>query len=140
MKKIITITMLMLALVSCNNNQVGQVAGSYSYKISGKARLSNLDVVMTEEIGAMDIIRNSSDSVLLTFNTFNGPVFYTTAAVKGKNIELVPFNREVTQSLLTYGVAVSGNGTVYDGTIIFNLCYKGDILNADSLIMLCKRN
>lgn len=129
----------MLALVACKD-QVQQVSGSYSYKISGKATLNGVSQDLSDEIGNLDIIRKSDSTAVLTFNTFRGSAYYTTAKIKGKDIELEPFNRRVTQTLVGYDVQVVGNGTVYGESIIFNLRYIGTTLNADSLVMVCKRN
>ncbi len=139
MKKFFTIAMLMLALVACKD-QVQQVSGSYSYKISGKATLNGVNQDLSDEIGNLDIIRKSDSTAVLTFNTFRGSAYYTTAKIKGKDIELEPFNRRVTQTLVGYDVLVVGNGTVYGESIIFNLRYIGTTLKADSLVMVCKRN
>ena len=129
----------MLALVACKD-QVQQVSGSYSYKISGKATLNGVSQDLSDEIGNLDIIRKSDSTAVQTFNTFRGSAYYTTAKIKGKDIELEPFNRRVTQTLVGYDVQVVGNGTVYGESIIFNLRYIGTTLNADSLVMVCKRN
>ena len=129
----------MLALVACKD-QVQQVSGSYSYKISGKATLNGVSQDLSDEIGNLDIIRKSDSTAVLTFNTFRGSAYYTTAKIKGEDIELEPFNRRVTQTLVGYDVQVVGNGIVYGESIIFNLRYIGTTLKADSLVMVCKRN
>ena len=139
MKKFFTIAMLMLALVACKD-QVQQVSGSYSYKISGKATVRSVIVDLSDEIGTLDIIRKSDSTAVLTFNALGGSVYYTTAKINSKDIALEPFNRRVTQTATGYDVLVIGNGTVYDESIIFNLRYIGTSLNADSLVMVCKKN
>lgn len=139
MKKIIALMMLMLALVACKD-QVQQVSGSYSYKISGKATMLGVEGMLTEEIGTMDIIHRTADSALITFNALRGPAYYTTAKITGKQVELESFSRGVTQTATTHDVMVSGTGTIYGEQIIFNLSYSGSTLNATNLTMLCKKN
>lgn len=139
MKKIIALMMLMLALVACKD-QVQQVSGTYSYKISGKATMLGVEGMLTEEIGTMDIIHRTADSALITFNALQGPAYYTTAKITGKQVELESFSRGVTQTATTHDVMVSGTGTIYGEQIIFNLSYSGSTLNATNLTMLCKKN
>lgn len=139
MKKFFTITMLMLVLVACKN-PVQQLSGSYSYKISGTAKVRSVSINLSDEIGTLDILRKTDSTAVLTFNVMGGPVYCTNATVKGKDIELDPFNRRVTQSVVGYDVMVIGNGKLYDESIIFNLRYVGTTLNADSLLMVCKKN
>lgn len=139
MKKIFMMTMLMLALISCKD-QVQQISGSYSYKISGRANIEGNIRNLSDEIGTMDILHKTADSAVLTFNALQGPVYYTTAKIKGKQIELDTINRIVTYATGQHPVKVAGSGTIYSESIIFNLRYMGTTLNADSLVMVCKKN
>ena len=139
MKKFFTIAMLMLALVACRD-QVQQVSGSYSYKISGKATVNGISRNLSDEIGTLDIIHKTDSTALLTFNAMGGSVYYTNAKIKDKNIDMEVFSRRITQSIGEYDVQVIGSGKIYDGTIIFDLMYIGSSLKADNLVMVCKRN
>ena len=131
--------MLMLVCLSCQN-QVEQVAGSYSYKISGRASVLGVEQSLSDEMGAMEILSQNSQSAMFTFNAMGGPAYYTTATITGKQIEINSFERYVSQAGVNYKVKVTGSGTVYDKSIIINLRYNGSTLKADSLVLLCKKN
>ncbi|MBR1877702.1 MAG: hypothetical protein IJ814_01725 [Paludibacteraceae bacterium] len=137
--KMMVALLVMLACMACRN-QVEQAAGTYSYKISGRVTVLGVEQALTDEIGTMEILPNTTNSAVVTFNALRGPAYYTTAKINGKQIVLNPFEREVTQSAVEYGVTVSGDGTVYDQTILITLRYSGTSLNADSLLLLCKKN
>ena len=64
MKKLLVIVVALTALVSCKD-QVEQLSGSYSYKISGTAIFGNDTTSLSEEIGALELIHLSADSALL---------------------------------------------------------------------------
>lgn len=138
MKKSLIILFALMALASCKD-QVAQVSGSYSYKISGTTSIANGTVALPDEIGALDIIRLDSVSALLTFNALSGPAYTTTATIEGKEITLEEYERTVTYSALTVPVTASGEGTIYDGTIVIDLHYASNNLDAD-LVLLCKKN
>jgi len=138
MKKSLIILFALMALASCKD-QVAQVSGSYSYKISGTTVIANETVALPDEIGALDIIRLDSVSALLTFNALSGPAYTTTATIEGKEITLEEYERTVTYSALTVPVRASGDGTIYDGTIVIDLHYASNNLDAD-LVLLCKKN
>lgn len=130
-----------VSLVSCQD-QVQQVSGAYSYKISGSVIVDEDTVVLSDEIGALDIIHVNQDRALLTFNSLLGPVYATQAQIKGKQIFLTPYKRNLTVQSKDYAVTVTGNGTIYDKTILFSLDYADEVnkLTTDTLIMLCKKN
>ncbi|MBQ6791047.1 MAG: hypothetical protein IJP76_06355 [Paludibacteraceae bacterium] len=139
MKKLLVILLALTALMSCKD-QVEQLSGSYSYKISGTAVFGNDTVSISEEIGALELIRLSADSALLTFNALRGPVYATKAKVEGKTIELVPYERNISRLSRDYTVTATGQGDLYDGTMLVRLRYTGDDVKADSLTLLCKKN
>ena len=128
-----------MALAGCKD-QVQQIAGNYSYKISGRGSIAGIDQKMDDEIGAMEILYSTNNSALLTFNALRGPAFSTYATVNGKQITLKPFERDATENGVDYHVTASGEGTVYDGTILILLKYEGNMLKADSLTLLCKKS
>lgn len=139
MKKLLVILLALTALMSCKD-QVEQLSGSYSYKISGTAVFGNDTVTISEEIGALELIRLSADSALLTFNALRGPAYATKAKVEGKTIELVPYERNISRLSRDYTVTATGQGDLYDGTMLVRLRYTGDDVKADSLTLLCKKN
>lgn len=139
MKKISIVLVALLALAGCSD-QVQQIAGTYSYKISGRGVIAGVSQKMDDEIGAMEIVHSTDSTALVTFNTLGGPAYTTYAAVNGKQITLKAFERDVKEDAVNYHVTASGQGTVFDGTILFTLKYEGNQLNADSLTLLCKKN
>lgn len=130
-----------LAFVACQD-QVQQIAGAYSYKISGSVIVDEDTVVLTDEIGTMEIVYINQDSALVTFNSLLGPVYATQAQIDNKQIDLAPYRRNLSIRTKDYTVTATGEGTVYDKTILFALNYTDTInkLTTDSLIMLCKKN
>jgi len=139
MKKIVVFIVALLSFAACKD-QVEQVAGTYSYKISGQVSILGVEQGLTDEIGAMEVLPGTTNSAVVTFNALRGPAYYTTARINGKQIVLNPFERTIRQSAVDYGVTVSGSGTIYDQTILINLRYTGTAMNADSLVLLCKKN
>ena len=132
MKKLLVILLALTALMICKD-QVEQLSGSYSYKISGMAVYGNDTVSLSEEIGALDLIHLSADSALLTFNALRGPAYATKAKLEGKSITLMPYKRNISRLTRNYTVTASGQGEVYDGTILVTLSYVGDTVRVDSL-------
>ena len=131
---------LCLTLFTGCQNQVQQVTGSYSYKISGRGIVHGEERVLENEIGAMDIIRSTDSTALVTFTALRGPACHTYATIQKRQIVLDAFERDVTFGTADYHVTASGSGTIYENTIIICLKYEGTILSADSLELLCKRN
>lgn len=139
MKRISILLVALLTLVGCQD-QVQQIAGTYSYKISGRGTIAGINQTLDDEIGTMEIVYTNSRSALVTFNALRGHAYSTTAAVDGKQLSLDPFERDVKEGGLNYLVTASGEGTVYGNTLLILLKYEGNTLQADSLTLLCKRN
>ena len=142
MKKTIGLVLfglLTFALTACQD-QVQQVAGTYSYKISGKAVVGNDTVVLSDEQGAMDLIRQDSTAAMITFNALRGPVYVANATIHSKTIELAPYKRDLTIGAQTYSITASGTGTIYDKTLVLNLSYKGAEVSSDEILLVCKKN
>lgn len=139
MKKNIVLLALAVVLTACQD-PVRQIAGTYSYKISGRVTIDDTEHVLTDEMGAMDIVHISADSALLTFNSFTGPAYYTIAIVQEKSIELEPYERDIQVGVKEYHVSARGSGDLYDETIIIQLQYSSSELEADELTLLCKKN
>lgn len=141
MKKWIVCILGALTFVSCQD-QVGQLSGTYSYKISGSVVIDGDTSVLSDETGAMQLLRVNSDSALLTFNALLGPVYTTSARINGKQIKVLPYERNLTHRLMDYTITGSGDGTVYDETIVFSLQYSDTTadLKAEKLTMVCKKN
>jgi len=55
---------VLLAMISCQD-QVGQLSGTYSYKISGVAMVDSVTRVLSDETGALDLIRINADSTFV---------------------------------------------------------------------------
>lgn len=139
MKKLIVCLFPLLALVGCQD-AVQQVAGAYSYKISGTATVNGLDRTLSDEIGALEIVHVTADTALLTFNVLNGPAYYTRATIKGKTITLVPYERDIHIGASDYHVIAKGTGDIYDRTIVIKLQYNSSNVKANNLTLLCKKN
>lgn len=145
---------LSMILTSCNDADIA--SGSYSYKLSGKVTLRNsesrTDVNLADEIGQMDIVKLSSDSVLIIMNQLNGSVIKATGYVDNQTITLEPYQRSlyfshslkdtIDLSLLedlfniednsiileqasTFDFTVNGQGTIYNDLVVFSLTYDG---------------
>lgn len=142
MKKNVLLILLGCVLIGCQN-EIKCIEGVYSYKISGKAIVtdgaSTNTIVLKDEMGAMEIIGQKSNNVLLTFNQLGGGVFTTTGVLKDSVLSLEPFDRVITDAK-AYDVVVSGSGRVYGKTIVFDLQYMGEELNADAVTMIAKHN
>jgi len=135
------LTVLCLLMTGCQDS-VEQVAGAYSYKISGSVIIDEDTIVLSNETGAMEILRVSADSAMVTFNALLGPAYATPAKINGKQMRLLPFKRSLNVRVKDYEVTAKAEGTVYDGTILLNLQYENaaEKLKADSLVLLCKKD
>ena len=131
--------LLGLVLTACQD-AVQQVAGTYSYKISGRATVDGDEVKLSDEVGAMELIRIDSTTAMVTFNALSGPAYTTQAEIHADQITLNTYERDLTVNLTDYHLSASGSGTIYDQTILITLQYKGDKFSADQLTMLCKKN
>lgn len=143
MKKIYVISVLCVVvglLCAGCQDQVQQVSGSYSYKISGKAVVDTVERSLANETGTMEIVRKDSENALLTFNALGGAAYTTNATIADKHITLAPYERVISFGLEEHTVTASGEGDFYDRTLVITLQYKNDTLTADSLTLLCKRN
>ena len=141
MKKGIFLAFILLALVACQD-QVQQLSGTYSYKISGQAIVDGDTVGLLNEVGAMDILRVSSESAIFTFNALTGPAYYATAHFVGKTILFGGYQRTINVGTKEYTVQGEAEGKAYDETLLFTLRYYNEdqTFVADSLILLCKKN
>lgn len=133
--------MLAACLVSCQD-AVQQVAGNYSYKISGSVIIDEDTIVLANETGALEVLRVTADSAVVTFNALLGPAYATQAVLEGKKMTLLPYKRSINVLAEDYMVSAKAEGTIYDETLLFNLQYENEerALKADSLVLLCKKN
>jgi len=144
-KNIFILVILTVALVGCKDNaEVRSAIGTYSYKSSGTLVLDSLNQgtsdtliqVAFTEIGALEVISmKDKDSVMVTFNELLGDVYSTRGSIKGNEIILQPFFRRFVNGKIIYPttIAVTGNGHIYDSSIVMNLNYSG--LAEDSLAL-----
>ena len=144
MKRLSVFSTLFLAtvcLMSCQD-QVQQIAGNYSYKISGSVVIAEDTFLLANETGALEVLRVNADSAVVTFNALLGQAYATQAVIAGKQMELLPFKRTITVRARDYEVTAQAKGDIYDGTLLLNLQYENAEreLKADSLILLCKKN
>ncbi len=141
MKKLIVLLLgvLPFCLTGCRD-EVRQLSGSYSYKISGIAVVEGDETRLGDEMGAMDVVRINGDSVLLTFNALTGPAYYTRALINGKKITVDSYTRSLNVNSVNYTVTGSGEGEVYDETILITLRYQSPDVKANQLTLLCKKN
>lgn len=130
-----------LCLTGCQD-PVEQLAGNYSYKISGSVIIKGDTTVLSDEMGAMSLVHLSADSALLTFNSLAGPAYTTTAKIDSSHIAVMPYERNLHHRLIDYAITASGEGTVYGQTLVITLQYADTVadLKADKLTLLCKKN
>jgi len=151
MKKWYLLVIVLAALIGCKKSepvldQVDKIVGDYSYKISGIAVVDSDSVRLTDEIGAMEIVRIDSSNVLMTFNALTGPAYYTHAQVAGDQITLASYNRTIGVLARDYAIVGSGAGEIYETTILLDLSYAMQqedslhSLTAKDLTVLCKKN
>ena len=128
-----------LLMTGCQD-QVQQISGAYSYKISGTAVVDDTEYRLADEQGAMEVVRLNGDSALLTFNALLGQAYTAKALIDGKQLTIAPYERHVTVGVNGYTVTATGEGTAYDGTLVITLHYNSAEVSANSLTLLCKKN
>ena len=144
-----------ILLAGCNTD-VWQMAGEYSYKISGRVEITSEDddVVrsLPDEMGVLRILQvdNKSDEVMLTMNQLGGSVFTTSGTIAEKKIEIEEFERTVKVAPVAlekeFTVTVNGYGERYGNTIVFYLAYEGETedgeyqLSGEGIQMVADRN
>ena len=140
-KSIITalVGLFVIALTSCQD-RVQQVSGTYSYKISGQVVANYITHTLTDEEGAMEMIRQDSTTALVTFNALRGHAYVTTAEIHADSIVLQPYERILTVESTDYAITAFGKGKIYDNTILISLTYKGNRLSGENVTLLCKKN
>lgn len=133
-------------------------------------------IELENESGQLEIISlHNEENVMLTFNQINGGVYSTKGTIKDDILEIEPYTRTYTiTSTITiydtihttiggilnvdsisshekiiheiYDIEVSGNGTIYDNSIIFTLKYDGKsdsserTLKSENIQMIAKKN
>lgn len=126
---------------------VKSLEGTYSYKLSGLVTIDDtLDVVLTNEQGAMELIKVQDTTFLLTMNTLQGDAYTAEGVLSGDEILLEPFERNIRLSFSEiksdlfpidrsheeyFYTEISCIGAVYDETIVFTLQYTGESLSSD---------
>ncbi len=139
MKRFVFLVCLALVFAGCSD-AAKDIAGNYSYKISGSAIIKGDTVALPHEMGAMEIVRLSADSVLITFNAMEGPAYATNAGVSDSHIVLKELERNLTYNTQLYPVTVNGQGERFEQTLLFELSYHSTDVDAEKLTLLCKRN
>ena len=81
-----------LMVTSCKN-ELQQVAGEYSYKISGSVVVDTVEERLTNESGALHLINTDDEELLLTFNMLGGDVYTTNADLENKQLKIAEFER-----------------------------------------------
>lgn len=151
-------TVALISLVLCTfcacDQSVKDVLGDYSYKISGLATIDDtIPITLTNEQGAMHIVRKQDKSVLLTMNVLLGGVYTADGKIQGDSVFIEQCTRtlplaysytykpsadgsiEVEKTATdVFQVQVTGAGKVYDGTIDFTLNYIGTSIQTGSTI------
>ena len=126
-----------ILMISCKN-EVEQLSGEYSYKISGSVVVDSVEARLNNENGVLRIIAKDKSDALLTFNMLGGDVYTTTAAISNKVMELTPFERIIVHNAKDYKISVSGQGDVVDENIILSLQYNGMSMDEDSVSLETK--
>lgn len=159
---------LFLSFVVCFSaceSTIQTIIGEYSFKVSGQVtKDASKKVVLSDEVGTMEIIHLNDSNFLLTFNTINGCAYKTQAVLSKNRLDLQPFSRTITITYKTqdsdilggiietteiehYNTDVYGHGIVYGNTIDFQLQYSGEEIagnnikiKGNNIIMLAKKN
>lgn len=145
LKSILAIMCTAFLLASCTN-EITRLTGEYSYKVSGTALVDTAKEALPNEIGSLQIIDRGEDGLLLTFNTLEGALYTADGSLKDGELLLAAFQRTLRLTASSYKVTVNGSGTVYDGTIVFNLTYAGTLLEgnksltATDVLLIAKKN
>lgn len=167
MKRIIFVLqccLLLTGLAGCD--PAVKMAGEYSYKLSGKVTIDDSEYTLSNEQGTMDLLRKTDGDMLLTFSQLRGGVYTAEAEINDTLLTLYPFERtasvvfmvpdttfvlgdtivrdvEVTE---TFDVEVTGTGTLYKETIVFDLYFNGESQSSDAhltgenILMVAKKN
>lgn len=143
-----------------------KIAGEYSYRLSGSVDVEEQTLALTNEQGTLDVLRKTDGDMLLTFSQFRGGVYTAEAEVSDTALTLYPFTRQVTLTFTvpdtitvggietvreksvteTFDVEVTGAGTLYKETIVFDLYYHGEsqssdaVLTGEEIVMVAKKN
>lgn len=153
-----------IALMASCSDPVKSRMGGYSYQIAKQEVTidDTVSIVLTGEMGALQMEQIQEDSILLTFNSLKGDVYTTTGKIDNDDIVLQPFERPLSvtytvtqQDLLrpvdktlneTYNIEVSGGAEIHDETIHFMLQYNGAGVSNDKqlvgedILMVAKKN
>ena len=153
-----------IALLAGCSDPVKSRMGGYSYQIAKQEVTidDTVSIVLTGEMGALQMEQIQDDSILLTFNSLKGDVYTTTGKIDNDDIVLQPFERTLSvtytvtqQDLLrpvdktlneTYNIQVSGSAEMHDETIHFMLQYNGEGVSNDKqlvgedILMVAKKN
>ena len=156
--------LLLAGLAGCDPTV--KMAGEYSYKLSGKVTIDDADYTLSNEQGTMDMLRKSDGDMLLTFSQLRGGVYTAEAEINDTLLTLYPFERTVSivftvpdttfvlgdtivrdkEVTETFDVEVTGVGTLYKETIVFDLYFNGESqesdahLTGDNILMVAKKN
>lgn len=150
-------------MVSCSD-PVKSRMGGYSYQIAKQEVTidDTVSIVLTGEMGSLQMEQVKDDNILLTFNSLKGDVYTTTGRIDDDEIVLQPFERTLSvtytvtlEDLLrpiektlneTYNIEVSGGAEMHDETIHFTLQYSGTGVSNDKqlvgedILMVAKHN
>ena len=129
----LTILLVVMAVLAGCKNELQQVSGEYSYKISGNAIVDSTEVHLTNESGALHIIDKDEKELLLTFNMLAGDVYTTNAELSAKVLKINEFERVIMHNAKNYKIKVTGEGNVYDNNIVLDMQYKGMSMDKDSI-------
>ena len=129
----LTIVLVVMAVLAGCKNELQQVSGEYSYKISGNAIVDSTEVHLTNESGALHIIDKDEKELLLTFNMLAGDVYTTNAELRAKVLKINEFERVIMHNAKNYKIKVTGEGNVYDNNIVLDMQYKGMSMDKDSI-------
>lgn len=129
----LTMVLVVMAVLAGCKSELQQIAGEYSYKISGVVLVDSVEQRMTNETGALHII-DTKDELLLTFNMLGGDVYTAKASLDNKELAIHTFERIIYHSGHNYKTTVSGKGNVWDENIVLEMNYKGMSMDNDSII------
>lgn len=144
-KKLSILILVVLGLVSCQE-PIQTLVGTYSFKTSGVVEVEDIQMVLPNESGTLELQQTSEDELRMVFNQMGGGVYTATATLMDNVIMLYPFDRTITVNMIPYELVVTGQGQYNDGIIVFELQYHGTSLIGSSslsggdILMIAKKN
>lgn len=137
---VIGLILSVFALSCCNREPSKEVAGDYTYKISGSLLAvgdtsNTCDTIrykLSRNSGQMSVVSSDGDHMIISTDRLFGEVGTYNATMVGDTLVLEPFKQKVTLTPdVTLGIAIhptldiEGWGKKYDDVLLFTFEYNG---------------